>query len=93
MTVEEVQKLSELARLSFTQTELEQFTREFTSIVDYVGTITSANLVGIEPLSSVSGAENITRPDVEGQCLSTEDALQNAPKKNEAFFKVPRVLG
>lgn len=93
MTVEEVRKLSELARLRFTDAELEQFTREFTSIVDYVGTITKANLEGVEPLASVSGAEDITRLDVEGECLSTSEALHNAPKKNEAFFKVPRVLG
>lgn len=93
MTVEEVRKLSELARLTFSDEELEQFTKEFTAIVEYVGTITGANLEGVEPLASVSGAENISRADIQGDCLSTEDALSNAPKKNEAFFKVPRVLG
>jgi len=30
---------------------------------------------------------------VVGECLTTEQALANAPKKNEAFFKVPKVLG
>jgi Asp-tRNA(Asn)/Glu-tRNA(Gln) amidotransferase C subunit len=29
---------------------------------------------------------------VVGDCVSTKDALQNAPSSNEAFFKVPKVL-
>lgn len=92
MTTEEIRELSALARLSFTETELEKFASEFSAIVEYVGTITAANLEGVEPLSSVSGAENVERLDVAGECLDVAQALQNAPKKNEAFFKVPRVL-
>jgi aspartyl-tRNA(Asn)/glutamyl-tRNA(Gln) amidotransferase subunit C len=93
MTVEEVRQLATLARLRFTDEELAKFTAEFSAIVDYIGHITAADLTGVEPLTSVSGAENRTRADVEGDGLTAEEALRNAPSKNEAFFKVPRVLG
>jgi Asp-tRNA(Asn)/Glu-tRNA(Gln) amidotransferase C subunit len=33
------------------------------------------------------------RDDVAGETVPTSDALRNAPKKNEAFIKVPKVLG
>ncbi len=93
MTIDDVRKLAELARLQFSDEELSQFTAEFSAIVDYVGLIAQADLTSVEPLASVSGALNVVRPDEPGTCLSSEDALRNAPSKNEAFFKVPRVLG
>jgi len=36
---------------------------------------------------------NVLRDDVTGESIPTADALRNAPKKNEAFIKVPKVLG
>lgn len=93
MKTDDVRRIAELARLQFNDAELEAFAAEFTRIVDYVGTITDLELKGVEPLSSVSGAHNVMRPDEVGECLPTDVALQNAPKKNEAFFKVPKVLG
>jgi len=92
MTREEVQRIAELAQLSFTEEELDRFAEEFSRIVDYVGTITSVEMSGIEPMASVTGTTNMFREDVVGTCLATEIALANAPKKNDAFFKVPKVL-
>ena len=93
MNKADVQRVAELARLEFSETELEAFTKEFSSIVEYVGSIASLDLKDVTPLSSVSGAINVERDDVVGECLDTETALKNAPKKNESFFKVPKVLG
>lgn len=93
MTSNEILRIAELARLNFSEEEIESFTTDFNRIVDYVGTIASMNLDGIEPLTVVSGAVNVSRDDVAGECLTTVEALSNAPRKNEAFFKVPKVLG
>ncbi len=93
MTTEDVKKIADLARLCFTDDEIERFTQEFTKIVDYVGTITAVDMSDVEPLASVNDLHNVFREDVVGECLTTEEALRNAPKKNEAFFKVPKVLG
>jgi aspartyl-tRNA(Asn)/glutamyl-tRNA(Gln) amidotransferase subunit C len=92
MTREEVQKIAELAQLQFTEEELKTFADEFSRIVDYVGTIGSVDMTNVEPLSSVSGQTMTMRDDVAGECLTTDEALANAPKKNDAFFKVPKVL-
>ena len=50
-------------------------------------------MTGVEPMATVSDQPVIPRTDVAGESLPTADALSNAPKKNEAFFKVPKVLG
>lgn len=93
MTTDEVKAVADLARLQFTQEELERFAREFSDIVEYVGVINAVDMTGIEPMTHVHEIVNVMREDVVGECLTTEEALRNAPKKNDAFFKVPKVLG
>ena len=92
MTREQVQRIAELAQLTFTEAELDAFVAEFTHIVDYVGTISEVDMTGVEPMASLTGATTTFRDDVAGDCLDTAEALSNAPKKNDAFFKVPKVL-
>ena len=93
MTRDEIKRIAELARLEFTDAEMDTFVKEFDGIVNYVGTIDKVDMSGVEPLASVSGLTNEPREDVVGECLPTSEALKNAPKKNDSFFKVPKVLG
>ncbi|MBK6291929.1 MAG: Asp-tRNA(Asn)/Glu-tRNA(Gln) amidotransferase subunit GatC [Ignavibacteria bacterium] len=93
MNVSDIHRIAELARLRFTDAEAEAFAEQFSSIVDYVGAINSVDMSGVEPLTSVNNTVNVLREDIVGECLTTEEALRNAPRKNEAFIKVPKVLG
>jgi len=93
MTTAELSRIAELARLRFSEQELAAFGEQFESIVAYVGAINAVDMSGVEPMAHVNDATNVMRADVVGECLTTEQALANAPKKNEAFFKVPKVLG
>ena len=93
MNSTEVKRIAELARLEFTDEQIESFTREFEKIVQYISVIEQTDMTGVEPMATVSDQPVIPRTDVAGESLPTADALSNAPKKNEAFFKVPKVLG
>ncbi|MBU3742553.1 MAG: Asp-tRNA(Asn)/Glu-tRNA(Gln) amidotransferase subunit GatC [Candidatus Kapabacteria bacterium] len=93
MNTADIQRIAELARLSIPEADLEAFAAQFERILDYVGTINALPMDGVEPQTSINAIENVTREDVVGETASTEEALRNAPKKNEAFFKVPKVLG
>ncbi len=89
----EVKRIAELARLEFTAEQLETFTREFEKIIQYISVMEQVDMTGVEPMAAVSDQPIVPRADVAGESLPTADALRNAPKKNEAFFKVPKVLG
>ncbi|MFN9151490.1 MAG: Asp-tRNA(Asn)/Glu-tRNA(Gln) amidotransferase subunit GatC [Bacteroidota bacterium] len=93
MTIEEIHAIASLARLRFTDEQAAAFAKEFTDIVKFVDVLTSVDLSNVEPMSSVNAEPNVLRQDVVGESVSTSAALGNAPKKNEAFFKVPKVLG
>lgn len=93
ITEEQVRRIAELAKLEFTNEEISAFTQDFGRILEYVETIEKLDLEGVEPLVQVSDMENVLRDDVVGESLPAELALKNAPKRNESFFKVPKVLG
>lgn len=89
---ETVKHISELARLKFSESELENFTLQFKKIVEYINKLNEVDLSNVEPLSQITDFENVLREDIPRPSVSLEDALKNAPKKNENFFKVPKVI-
>jgi len=93
MTTAEVQRIAELAKLRFSEAELEVFAKQFTDMVEYVGQVAAADLSDVEPMTCCNEGPVALRMDVVGATLTTAEALSNAPQKNDAFFKVPKVLG
>lgn len=93
ITKETIDHIATLARLSFSDEEKDIFVEQFQRIVEYVDVIQSLDLSDVEPLKHIGEAENVFREDEPRPSLSLEEALSNAPKRNESFFKVPRVLG
>lgn len=93
MTIEEIHAIASLARLRYTNEQAEAFAKQFTDIVAFVDVLKSVDMSDVEPMTAVNDQVNVLRDDVVGDSISTSDALSNAPKKNEAFIKVPKVLG
>ena len=93
MTTQEIENIADLARLKFSDEKIGQFAAQFENVVKYIGVIENLNLDGVEPLAQVNSLENVFADDTARPSLSAEEALRNAPKRNESFFKVPKVLG
>ncbi len=87
-----VKHIAELAKLEFKEGEIDLFSEQFKEIVEYIDTLNEVELSDIEPLAQITDFENVLRQDVVQPSISLEDALKNAPKKNENFFKVPKVI-
>lgn len=92
MTREEVAQVALLARLRLTPQELDTFTTQLSSIVDFVAHLQELDTEGVEPLAHGIDRANVFRDDVRGPALPREDALANAPKHNDQSFLVPAVL-
>jgi aspartyl-tRNA(Asn)/glutamyl-tRNA(Gln) amidotransferase subunit C len=88
----DVAKVALLARLRLSPAELEMFTGQLNSIVDYVAQLQELDTTGVEPLAHGVEVRNIFRDDVRGPALDREQALTNAPKRNQEGFLVPAVL-
>ncbi|MBX7153472.1 MAG: Asp-tRNA(Asn)/Glu-tRNA(Gln) amidotransferase subunit GatC [Bacteriodetes bacterium] len=90
---ETVEYVAGLAKLKFNENEIEEFAGQFQNILGYISEIEKLDLEGIEPLTHITQTENVFRDDVVTPSLTQEEALANAPKRNESFFKVPKVIG
>ncbi len=88
----DVAKVALLARLRVSPEELETFTGQLNSIVDYVAQLQEVDTTGVEPLAHGVEVRNVFRDDVRGEPLPREQALANAPKRNSTSFLVPAVL-
>lgn len=92
VTKKEVEKIAELARLKFDEKELEGFTNDMNKILGYVEKLNQLNTESVEPLSHPNESSNVFREDEFTPSITKEDALKNAPDRNEKFFKVPKVI-
>lgn len=96
ITRTEVLKIADLARLHFSEEELDAFIVQFQSIFDYIEQLKQVNVDSIEPTSHVSLTADfekyIFREDEVRPSLPVEESLANAPDPGSGHFRVPKVL-
>ena len=88
----QVRKVAKLARLELSDKEVEEFSGQLSAILDYVERMNQLNTEGIEPLAHCLPIHNVFREDTVKESLGTEKTLANAPQRDGAFFKVPKIL-
>jgi len=92
VTKTEIEKLAKLAKLSFSDDELERFTAEFDAIIEFADTINQSIEGGTEQIRSV-GARMVSfealRPDEVAPSLPNDKILSNVEGYN-GFFSVER---
>lgn len=87
-----VDRLAYLSRLEFSGDEKTELGKDLNKMLDFIGKLEDVNTDGVEPLIHMSDEKNVLRPDTVGAMLSQEEALKNAPKKDNFYFRVPKML-
>lgn len=92
MTIEELKKLGELARVGMSDTELEAIARDFDGILGYIKQLDAVDTSNAEPWYGT--VTNIGRSDeVVSASNQTHDLImQNIPETVDNFLKVPKIL-
>lgn len=85
-------KIAHLSRLDFDEKDAEKMMQDMSDIVEWVEKLKEVDTEGVEPLTTMSFEVNVLRDDKVKPHMSHEDALKNAPKKDDQFFRVPKVL-
>ncbi|ADY51200.1 aspartyl/glutamyl-tRNA(Asn/Gln) amidotransferase subunit C [Pseudopedobacter saltans DSM 12145] len=89
---ETVEKIAHLSRLSLTEEEKKKSIQELSEILSFMEKLNEVDVEGVSPLIHLNDEVNVLREDIEKQELTREEALQNAPLKNEEYFKVSKVI-
>ena len=92
LTIEEVETIAELAKLTLTDDEKVMFQEQLSAILDYAELLQQIDTTGIAPTTSALPLNNVMRPDVVELSLENEAALFNAPEAEDGSFKVRAVL-
>ena len=89
---DDVLKIAHLARLELSEEEVEKYTGQLNSILNYMEKLNELDTEEVEPMSHPHDIRNVMRPDELKPSLSREEAMRNAPKRTDIYFKVPKVL-
>jgi aspartyl-tRNA(Asn)/glutamyl-tRNA(Gln) amidotransferase subunit C len=92
ITRKEVEHVARLARLELTEEEKDVMTRQLDGILAYVDKLNELDTSRVEPTSHVIPMMNVMRDDVPRPSLGPDEALANAPDREDAFFRVPRII-
>jgi len=86
-----VQKVARLARLQLSPQEEELFTGQLGGILAYIDQLGELDTKGVAPTTRAVELSNVTRPDVPAPWTDSESLLSQAPQREEAFYRVPRI--
>ncbi len=90
---EEVEKVSLLGRLLLSDDELDKMTTQLGAILQYIELLAEVDTTNVAPMAHALEVTDVFRADEVGSSLDREDALANAPHRDEECYLVPAVLG
>jgi aspartyl-tRNA(Asn)/glutamyl-tRNA(Gln) amidotransferase subunit C len=93
LTREEVERVALLARLALSEEEVEQMTRQLGQILTYVDQLNELDTESVEPMAHAIELSNVFARDEVQTSLSRDEALGNAPKRDDECYRVPAVFG
>ena len=89
---ETVEKVAHLARLDLAEDEKKEMIADMNKILGFMDKLNEIDTSGIEPLVYMTNEINAVREDVIKHEITHEEALLNAPKHDEDYFLVAKVI-
>jgi len=90
--LEQVKKVAHLARLELTPEEEQQFTTQLSRILEYVEQLNELDTTDVPPTTRAIDVSNVTREDECRPYLEQEALLDQAPEREDTFFRVPQIM-
>lgn len=93
LTKSDVLHVAELAKLDLTDSEIDKFLPQLTSIVNFISQLNEVDTSGIEPTSQTTGLTDVLRDDVvKPSSINQDEALSGTDQTYNGLFKVPAIL-
>lgn len=89
---DDVKHVALLARLKLSEEEIELYTEQMNSILEYAATLQQIDTRSVPPTAHAVQLSNVLREDEVKESMEQEIVLQNAPEADDGFFRVPRIV-
>ncbi|MDY6050051.1 MAG: Asp-tRNA(Asn)/Glu-tRNA(Gln) amidotransferase subunit GatC [Corynebacterium sp.] len=90
---EEIAHLALLSRLALSDEEIDTFASQIDDIIGYVSHVQDVDTDGVTPMSHPHAQRTMMRADAMEPSFTPEQAVDQAPEKQDNMFVVPRILG
>ena len=87
-----VRKVARLSRIQLPEDNVEAMTQELNSILDWIEQLDEVDVNDIEPMTSAVALSLPMREDVVSDGDIQDKVLANAPRAEDGFFVVPKVV-
>ena len=87
-----VRRIARLARIAITDNEAERLEAELSGILDWVAQLDELDTSNVEPMTRVAAMTIKQRDDVVTDGFCADDILKNAPKVDDHYFVVPKIV-
>jgi aspartyl-tRNA(Asn)/glutamyl-tRNA(Gln) amidotransferase subunit C len=88
----DVRYVAKLARLALTDDEVERFGAQLGDLLGHVDALSALDVSQVATTAQVVESRNVERHDVVTAGLEREVVLEQAPSRQGAFFRVPRII-
>lgn len=92
VTNDDVKKVANLARIALPDDKVEHMTEELNGILGWIEQLNEVDVEGVEPMTSVVETSLPMREDVVTDGNIQGKVLANAPRSEDGFFVVPKVV-
>lgn len=94
MSIDEqtVRKVAHLARLALPEARVAPMARELSGILDWIAQLQEVDVDGVAPMTSAVSFPAPLRADTVTEGGDPQTVLANAPKAEDGFFVVPKVV-
>ena len=89
---EQVKHVAKLAKLSFSDDELHEFTSQLGKIIDMVELLDEVDTEGVPFTSNVVDVINVMREDDAAEGWDRDELMKNVPESEDGFIKVPAIM-
>ena len=92
ISADDVRKVAKLARLDLADDKITTYTKQLEPILDYVSQLEAVDTTDVPPTTRAVEVVNVTREDGVTPTHVREDILNQAPQREQDFYRVPKIL-
>ena len=90
--IDTVKRVAKLARIALDENKAATMQGELNTILGFIGQLNEVDIDGVEPMTSVVETAMKKRQDVVTDGNKADDVVVNAPKMEDNFFMVAKVI-
>jgi aspartyl-tRNA(Asn)/glutamyl-tRNA(Gln) amidotransferase subunit C len=92
LTLDDVKRIAQLARLEITPAEADQTLLQLNGILDLIEQMQAVDTAGVAPMAHPFGGSQRLRQDIVTEQDARDALMKNAPAQEGGLFLVPKVI-